>query len=44
MLYTHIGLNDSTEELWKLEEMENVHRGLGKGAGETSKPELFKAI
>ena len=30
-VYTHIGLDDATEELRKLEEMENARRELEKG-------------
>lgn len=39
-VYTHIGLDDATEELRKLEEMENARRELEKGqAKPASKPE-----
>lgn len=30
-VYTHIGLDDATEELRKLEEMENARRELERG-------------
>jgi integrase len=38
-VYTHIGLGDATEELKKLEELENARKELEKRPGEASKSE-----
>ena len=43
-VYTHIGLDDATEELRKLEEMENARRELEKGQEKPVSPKMFKAI
>lgn len=43
-VYTHIGLDDATEELRKLEEMENARRELEKGQEKPVSQKMFKAI
>lgn len=43
-VYTHIGLDDATEELKKLEEMENARRELEKGQEKPVSQKMFKAI
>ena len=43
-VYTHIGLDDATEELRKLEEMENARRELEKGQEKPVGQKMFKAI
>ena len=43
-VYTHIGLDDATEELRKLEEMENARRELEKGQEKPVSKKMFKAI
>lgn len=43
-VYTHIGLDDATEELRKLEEMENARRELEKGQDKPVSQKMFKAI
>ncbi len=43
-VYTHIGLDDATEELRKLEETENARRGLKKGQEKPVSQKMFKAI
>ena len=43
-VYTHIGLDDATEELRKLEEMENARRELEKGQEKPVSQKIFKAI
>ncbi|SDY60112.1 hypothetical protein SAMN02910414_01919 [Lachnobacterium bovis DSM 14045] len=43
-VYTHIGLDDATEELRKLEEMENARRELEKGQAKPVSQKMFKAI
>ena len=43
-VYTHIGLDDATEELRKLEEMENACRELEKGQEKPVSQKMFKAI
>lgn len=43
-VYTHIGLDDATEELRKLEEMENARRELDKGQEKPVSQKMFKAI
>ena len=43
-VYTHIGLDDATEELRKLEEMENARRKLEKGQEKPVSQKMFKAI
>lgn len=43
-VYTHIGLDDATEELRKLEEMESVRRELEKGQAKPVSQKMFKAI
>ncbi len=43
-VYTHIGLDDVTEELRKLEEMENARRELDKGQEKPVSQKMFKAI
>ena len=43
-VYTHIGLDDATEELRKLEEMENARRELENGQEKPVSQKMFKAI
>lgn len=43
-VYTRNGLDDATEELRKLEEMENAHRKLEKGQEKPVSQKVFKAI
>ena len=43
-VYTHIGLDDATEELRKLEEMENARRELEKGQEKPVSQKMIKAI
>ncbi len=43
-VYSHIGLDDATEELGKLEEMENARRELEKGQEKPASQKMFKAI
>jgi site-specific recombinase XerD len=43
-VYTHIGLDDATEELRTLEEMENARRKLEKGQDKPVSQKMFKAI
>ena len=43
-VYTHIRLDDATEELRKLEEMENARRELEKGQEKPVSRKMFKAI
>ena len=43
-VYTHIGLDYATEELRKLEEMENARRELEKGQEKPVSQKMFKAI
>lgn len=43
-VYTHIGLDDATEELRKLEEMENARSELEKGQEKPVSQKMFKAI
>ena len=43
-VYTHIGLDDATEELRELEEMENARRELEKGQEKPVSQKMFKAI
>lgn len=43
-VYTHIGFDDATEELRKLEEMENARRELEKGQEKPVSQKIFKAI
>lgn len=43
-VYTRIGLDDATEELRKLEEMENARRELEKGQEKPVSQKMFKAI
>lgn len=43
-VYTHIGLDDATEELRELEEMENARRELEKGHEKPVSKKMFKEI
>ena len=43
-VYSHIGLDDATEVLGKLEEMENARRELEKGQEKPVSQKMFKAI
>lgn len=43
-VYMRNGLDDVTEELRKLEEMENAHRELEKGQEKPVSQKMFKAI
>jgi integrase len=43
-VYTHIGLDDATEELKKLEELETAHKELEKGQEKPVGQQMFKAI
>lgn len=43
-VYSHIGLDDATEELGKLEEMKNARRELEKGQEKPVSQKMFKAI
>jgi integrase len=43
-VYTHIGLDDATEELKKLEELGNACKELEKGQEKPVSQKMFKAI
>lgn len=43
-VYMHIGLDDATEELKKLEELENARMELEKGQEKPVSQKMFKAI
>ena len=43
-VYSHIGLDNATEELGKLEEMENARWELEKGQEKPVSQKMFKAI
>ena len=43
-VYMRNGLDDVTEELRKLEEMENAHRELEKGQEKPVSQKMFKAV
>lgn len=43
-VYTHIGLDDATKELRKLEEIENARRELEKGQEKLVSQKMFEVI